>query len=222
MSENKGMPTYVVLDTSKSMAEHESLLNRTLGNILNKLFTSPRFAEFIQLSILTFSAQPNLVLKMTELQNLRHMPTVRCGGSTRFAPMFEMLRARVEHDLPMLRRQGVTVMRPVVFLLTDGAPSDRPDGAWEAAHKRLVDPAWKPHPHIISYGFGDAVESILRRMSTLQTYLATGELADAGEALDEAMSAMLNSMVASAAAQELRIPENVRGYRSIPEEYVEH
>lgn len=221
MSDAKGMPTYVVLDVSKSMAAHEKLLNKTLGNILNALFTSPRIAEFIQLSIVTFATRPNLVLKMTELQSLRHMPTVRCGGSTRFAPLFDLLRARIEYDLPLLRRKGVAVMRPVVFLLTDGAPSDRPDGAWEAAHARLVDRDWKPHPHIIGYGFGDAVETVLRRMSTLQTYMATGEHADTGEALAEAMSTMLNSMVASAAARELRIPENVRGYRSIPEEYVE-
>ncbi|MFD0853104.1 hypothetical protein ACFQ07_12765, partial [Actinomadura adrarensis] len=122
MTDAKGMPTYVVLDVSKSMTEHEELLNKTLGNILNTLFSSPRIAEFIQLSILTFASRPSLVLKMTELQELRRIPTVTCAGSSRFAPMFDMLRARIEHDLPLLRRQGYAVLRPVVFLLTDGAP----------------------------------------------------------------------------------------------------
>jgi uncharacterized protein YegL len=220
MNDIKGMPTYVVLDTSKSMKDHERLLNDTLGNILNTLFQKPRISEFIQLSIITFNTMPSLVLKMTELRSLERVPTITCGGSTKFAPVFDLLRARIEADLPNLRRAGISVLRPVVFLLTDGAPSDRPDGTWEAAHARLIDPGWKPHPQIISYGFGAAVESIVCRMSTVQTFIADSD-EDHGEALAQAMSTMLNSLVASAAAEDLRIPENVKGYRTISNEPLE-
>lgn len=217
MTETRGMPTYLVLDVSKSMQVHDRLLNETLGNILNTLFQKPRISEFIHLSIITFSTRPSLLLKMTELRTLRRIPKITCAGATNFAPVFDLLRARIDADLPVLRRSGVAVLRPVVFLLTDGAPSDRPQSAWEEAHARLVDPSWKPHPQIIAYGFGEAVESIITRMSTVQTFMADGS-EDNAEALAEAMSTMLNSLVASASAKDLRIPENVRGFRTISNE----
>lgn len=215
------MPTYVVLDTSKSMEPHESLLNTTLAKIINTLYASPRIAEFIHLSIVTFSTAPHVVLPMREIAKLTRMPAVKCRGATNFGPAFELLRDRIELDIPAMSAAGVQVLRPVIFLLTDGAPSDRPASRWEESLKDLLDPGWRPHPHIITYGFGDAVEEVLKRMSTLAAYIADGDRPDDGEALATALSSLLNSLVASAQARQLRLPENVDGYRSIPLEPVD-
>jgi uncharacterized protein YegL len=214
MTQTNGMPTYVVLDVSRSMQAHEPLLNETLGNILNALYQKPRISEFIQLSIITFSTKPEVVLKMTELRSLDYVPKIVCGGATNFAPLFDLLRARIETDLPNLRAGGFAVLRPVVFLLTDGAPTDRPDDEWEEAHARLIDKDWKYHPHIITYGFGEAVESIVVRMATKVSYMAAAD-EDNSDALTTILSTMLNSLVSSAAAGELELPENVASFRTI-------
>jgi uncharacterized protein YegL len=218
----KGMPTYVVLDISGSMKAYEGLLNSTLAKIINTLYSSPRISEFIHLSIITFSTTPHVVLGMRGISQLTALPTVECRGVTNFAPMFELLRDRIELDIPTLTGSGVKALRPVVFLLTDGTPSDRPPERWSAALQELRDPAWRLHPHVITYGFGEAVEFVLKQMSTLAAYIADGEMAGNSEALSSALSSLLNSLVASAQAQILQIPEQVKGYRSIPLDYVEY
>ncbi|MFI0480848.1 VWA domain-containing protein [Actinomadura sp. 9N215] len=217
----KGMPTYLALDVSRSMRKHEDLLNETLAKIINTLYLNPRVSEFVHLSIVTFAAEPTVVVRMTELTKMRQMPVLRCEGATKFGPLFTLLRDRIDMDVPLLQDQGYSVVRPVVFLLTDGAPADRPTSAWQEPHRALVDPEWKRHPRVISFGFGDAVEAVVRRMSTVQTYMADPALGDATSALPEAMNGMLSSMVASVQARELRLPNEVAGYRVLPEEYVE-
>ncbi|MGP4024044.1 vWA domain-containing protein [Actinomadura sp. 3N407] len=217
----KGMPAYIALDVSKSMQKHEDLLNETLAKIVKELYLNPRVSEFVHLSIVTFSSAPTVVVKMTELTRMRRMPVLRCHGGTNFGPLFELLRDRIDIDVPLLQDKGYSVLRPVVFLLTDGAPTDRPATAWQKPHRALVDPDWRRHPRIISFGFGAAVEEILRRMSTVQTYMADPALGDGTSALPEAMNGMLGSMVASVQARELRLPNEVAGYRVLSEEYVE-
>lgn len=215
----KAMPTYLVLDISQSMSEHQTILNDTLAEILLTLYKNPRISEFVHLSIITFNAQPHVVVKMTELSSLRRKPDLTCRGSTKFAPMFELLYDRINLDIPMLQASGYNVLRPVVLLLTDGAPSDR-DNAWVGPHRALTDEEWPRHPRIVGFGFGDAVEEILRRMAPFRTYMADPARGSNAEALSEAMSGMLSTMVASAQARELRLPAEIAGFHTAPEEYV--
>jgi uncharacterized protein YegL len=216
----KGMPTYLILDISQSMSEHQTVLNDMLSEILVTLYKNPRISEFVHLSIITFNAQPHVVLKMTELSKLRRRPELNCRGTTNFAPMFELLRDRIDIDVPLLQTKGYSVLRPVVFLLTDGAPSDR-DNAWIKPHSVLIDKEWPRHPRVIGFGFGEAVEEILRKMAPFRTYMADPGQGTNTQALSEAMSGMLNTMVASAKARELRLPNEIAGFYSAPEEFVE-
>jgi uncharacterized protein YegL len=217
----RGLPAYVVLDTSASMTPYQDLLNDTLTEIYDTLMTSPQVQEFVHLAIITFSTEPHLVLGATEVDSLTSLPTVRCGGSTNYKPMFEMLRNRINIDVPSLSSAGINVLRPVVFLLTDGAPTDRPADAWVSALSELTDSEWRRHPHIVTYGFGETSETVLKRVSTLAAYLAEGGTGNR-EALASALSSLLSSLVTSAQNQQLQVPEEVPGYRSVPLDYVDY
>ncbi|MCX4776516.1 vWA domain-containing protein [Streptomyces sp. NBC_01264] len=217
----KGLPAYVVLDTSGSMAKYEPLLNATLLKIYDTLYTSPLLSEFIHLSVISFNTQPHVVTEMTDIELMESLPTVTCEGLTNIGPMLRLLRTRITEDVEQLSAKGVKVLRPVVFLLTDGAPTDAPAGIWHQDLETLRDPAWKPRPHVITYGFGAASESMLRSLATVAAYLAQDEAQSTGEALSEAMSSLLNSLVASARVQQLQVPEEVKGYRSVPLDFVD-
>ena len=213
----RGLPTYVVLDTSGSMKTFEDLLNDTLTEIVDTLYASPKVSDFIQLSIISFNTAPHVVLPMTEISQLNALPTVSCGGATNFSPMFSLLKERIEQDLPELSLRGVRPFRPVVFLLTDGSPTDTLPGSWQTTLAALVDRGWKPHPNIVTFGFGDASETVLGKVSTVAAYMAERGREHANkEALTSARNALLNSLVASAAAQRLLIPEEVSGFKAVP------
>jgi len=195
------------------MKPHEELLNSTLAEIHATLVTRPLVMEFIHLSIISFNADAKVIRGMTEIDTMSELPTVHCGGSTNYGPMFDLLVSRINTDVPALAATGVNVRRPAVFLLTDGAPMD-PPASWTDALGRLKDPDWKYRPHIITYGFGASSEPVL-----LQIYNKAAYLAERPEenrtALASALSSLLHTLVSSAQNQALDLPTDVKGFRSV-------
>jgi uncharacterized protein YegL len=216
----RGLPTYVVLDTSASMVPFEKLLNDTLAEICETLITQPLVEEFIHLSIISFNTAPHVVVGMTEIDALRSLPEVTCSGSTNYAPMFTLVRDCIEKDVPTLSADGIDVLRPVVFLLTDGGPTDKSAKAWTDALAKLTDVNWRRHPHIITWGFGSTGEAIVRQVATLAAYLADRRLENR-EALASALSSLLTSLVSSGQRQQLQVPLAVDGFHAIDLEFTE-
>src|SRR4051794_14494104 len=213
------LPTYLVIDTSGSMKAHEDLLNKTVDHVFTALGDSPRVAEFAHISIITFNTSPHVILEMANMEDVLSLPTVRCSGVTNFGEMFKTLRRRIDIDVESLTAGGRrAVLRPAVFILTDGEPSDRD---WGNAYDTLVDPQWRRRPHVVSYGFGGANEVVLGRIATRAAYLAVNA-DNEQEAIVAMLSSLLNTLVASANAQEFTLPKELPDtYRSVPVEYVE-
>jgi len=216
----KGLPTYLVLDTSGSMGRYEKLLNDTLTEVVDTLYASPRVAEFVHLSIVSFNTSPHVVVPMTDISELTGLPVVTCGGLTAYGAMFDLLRDRIGQDIDGLKGKGVRAYRPVVFLLTDGIPSD--GKTWRSSLAALRDPGWRPHPNLIAYGFGEASEAILKEVSTLAAYMAEpGKEEENKKALSGALTSVMQTLVASAEVRRLQVPHEVEGYTSVPLEYVD-
>lgn len=215
----KCLPTYLVIDVSASMRRHEDFLNSTLQRVHRSLADSPRVSEFAYISIIAFSTQAWLVIEMVDLEEVEAMPMVKCDGQTNYGLAFNLVRQRIDIDVQALRARGKAVLRPCVFFLTDGEPTDTD---WEPAFRRLVDPAWSRRPHVITYGFGSTSEKVLAKVSTKAAFLADGS-GQQDEALSQAINSMLNSLVASARAGEIQLPVTApTGYRSIAvEEYMD-
>jgi uncharacterized protein YegL len=214
----KCLPTYLLLDTSDSMADHEQTMNETLEHVYFSLVESPRIAEFAHISIISFNTDPHLVLEMTDIEEIRALPALSCSGLTNFGPAFDLLRERINIDVPTLKSMGMAVLRPTAFMLTDGRPSDAE--TWAARFAELVDPAWPRRPHVITFGFGDATSESIGGMATKAAFLAKDNLREK-EALTGILTTLLNTLVASAPAGELVIPTNLPGFERVPVDYVE-
>lgn len=217
-SKTKCLPTYLVLDTSGSMKEHEQTLNDTLEHVFDTLIASPRVSEFAYISIITFNTQPHLVLEMTDIEDAPGVPQLACDGMTNYGLVFDLIRSRIDVDVPALNAAGKAVLRPAVFLFTDGFPSD--ENEWQARFNELVAPSWRRRPHVITYGFGEARADVLGKMATKAAFLADSRTEDK-EALTKTLTSLLQTLVASAKAEELLIPADLPGFIRVPVEYTD-
>lgn len=206
----KCLPTYLVIDTSDSMSPHAELLNDTIDHVFEVVGNSPRISEFAHISIITFNTRPYVVLEMTDIAEIAHIPTVRCQGTTRYGEMFAFLRKRISLDIDALVEDRRLVLRPAVFILTDGVPSD---DDWATAFGRLADAPILQRPHIIPYGFGQANSIVLDRIATDRAYLAA-EAIDDSQTVVAMLSSFLDTLVASATLQAFRSPTDAFGYSS--------
>ncbi|MFJ3301679.1 VWA domain-containing protein [Streptomyces sp. NPDC086549] len=208
----KCLPTYLVIDASSSMQPHQDTLNRTLAQLHATISESPRVSEFAHMSLIAFSTDAHLIIEMTDLDRIQAMPEVVCNGLTNYSAAFDLVRGRIETDVDDLRGMGMAVLRPVMFLLTDGAPTDE---GWHDAFRRLVNRAWPRYPHVISYGFGAANPDVLGKVATKAAFLADAGV-DQDHALLEALGSLLNSLVASSRAGEMQIPRHAPGFTEQP------
>jgi uncharacterized protein YegL len=214
----KCLPTYLLLDTSGTMKPHEALLNATLDHVHTSLVSSPRVAEFAHISIITFNTSAHLVLEMTDIEEVQVLPQLTCGGQTNFGTAFDMVRQRIDMDVPALRASNKAVLRPAVFLLTDGQPTDAE--TWAGHFASLVDTNWPRRPHVLTFGFGGATVESLKGMATKAAFLAKKNLEDK-EALSRMLTTLLNTLVASAPVGALVVPADLPGFERIPVDYVE-
>ncbi|MFI7596596.1 VWA domain-containing protein [Actinoplanes sp. NPDC049681] len=214
---SKCLPAYVVIDTSSSMKPQEQLLNETVDHVFDVLGNSPRVSEFAHISIITFNTDAHVVLEMADIDQVANLPMITCDGTTNYGRMFQLVKQRIDTDVTALHASGRAVLRPAVFILTDGAPMDK---NWAADFAALTDKTFRRRPHIISYGFGTANPAVLGKIATKAAFIAT-DVDNEKEAIVSMLTSLLNTLVTSASAQEFRIPEQADGYERVPIEFVD-
>ncbi|WP_031525369.1 vWA domain-containing protein [Streptomyces sp. NRRL F-5123] len=212
------LPTYVVIDASSSMKPHEAVLNATLARLHYNLAVNPRVSEFARVSVVAFSTDVHVVIPMSDMEQVPAMPEVICGGRTEYGKTFDRVRQCIEQDVRDLRSQNFGVLRPTVFFLTDGSPTD---AHWQNSFRTLVDRKWPRHPHVIAYGFGGANRAVLEKVATKALFIADGS--DTETALSGAISGLLNTLIASSRSGHMEIATNVTGfeYVQVAQEFVD-
>lgn len=220
----KCLPVYIVIDTSYSMRKFEKLLNDSIEELYDELITRPSVSDFAQISIISFNSDAQLVLRMTDLQALDALPVLACGGITDFGKAIGLLRERIEDDVPALSSAGRAVLRPVAFLLTDGQPTDedgKPSNAWVPEFKALVDESYRRHPNIVPFGYGAATPDVVRQFGTIPGAAFLAETNSTTEALKNVIPALLNTLVASARDNALRVPKEIDGFIAVSGEVLD-
>lgn len=155
------LPVYLVLDCSESMVgEGIEAVRQGMNTLLMDLCSDPYALETIWVSVITFADTAEQVLPLTELGRFR-APPLRVRPGTALGGAISLLNGCIRREVHKHTATRKGDWRPLVFLLTDGMPTDD----WRAAFEMAWDPGGRP-PNIVAIGCGlDADPEVLRQLS---------------------------------------------------------
>ncbi|NEX19149.1 VWA domain-containing protein [Thiorhodococcus mannitoliphagus] len=120
------LPVYILLDTSGSMrGEPIHSVNVGIQAMLSALRQDPYALESVHLSIITFDVEAREYLPLTPLDAVKlDEIQVPQAGATFLGAALELLIACVDRDLRKSTPDAKGDWRPLLFVMTDGSPSD--------------------------------------------------------------------------------------------------
>lgn len=158
------LPVYIIVDTSYSMRGRPvQQINSGLGELLCNLRKNPMVFEVLHLSIITYNTQAEQVLPLKPIFSVQ-LPEIKSGGQSNMGAAFELLGDSMRKEIVKgsITKEVKGDWRPVVYVLSDGAPSD----AWKARLKIIKK---EFNPIMVSFGTADAKMDILETISGKNT-----------------------------------------------------
>lgn len=120
------LPVYLVIDTSGSMrGESIYAVNVGIQSMLSALRQDPYALESAHIAIITYDNQAREVTPLTALENFQFQDiVVPSTGGTFTGAALECLMECIQRDVRKGSSEHKGDWRPLVFLMTDGKPSD--------------------------------------------------------------------------------------------------
>ena len=94
----------------------------------NELMGDPQTVESSFLSVITFDSSAEQLVPLTELPQF-NPPDLVASGTTSLGEALRLLNDRIENEVKKTSEEQKGDWKPLVFLLTDGAPTDDWEGA---------------------------------------------------------------------------------------------
>ena len=132
------LPVYLLLDTSGSMmGEPIEAVRNGVQNLLATLRQDPYALETAFLSVITFSDVAKQDVPLTELSQFQ-VPSISAGGATSMGAALKLLAARIDQEVVKTTADQKGDWKPVVFMMSDGQPTDDPAEGIAAIKKAKV------------------------------------------------------------------------------------
>jgi uncharacterized protein YegL len=129
-----------------------------LAAMLGALRKDPYALETAYLSVITFGTSAKQLVPLTELTQFQ-MPKLVLGSGTSLGKGLELLKKRIAAEVQKSTPEVKGDYKPLVFLFTDGEPTD----SWQSAANDIMKDR---HIQTIVVGSGQEVNlDVLRRMS---------------------------------------------------------
>ncbi|NIG56570.1 VWA domain-containing protein [Chitinophaga sp. Cy-1792] len=121
------LPVYLLLDTSGSMlGEPIEAVKNGVQVMLSSLRQNPQAIETAFLSIITFDSYARQITPLTDLASFQ-TPDIKASGTTALGEALELVSLCIDKEVAKTTMEQKGDWRPIVFIMTDGVPTDN----WE-------------------------------------------------------------------------------------------
>ncbi|MBF0239043.1 MAG: VWA domain-containing protein [SAR324 cluster bacterium] len=118
------LPVYLLLDVSGSMhGEPIEAVKNGLQMLISALRSDPQALEMAYLSVITFESVATQLIPLTDLLTFQP-PLLNAGGGTSMGDALRLVKKCADMEVQKSTAESKGDWKPLVFLLTDGSPTD--------------------------------------------------------------------------------------------------
>lgn len=130
------LPVYLLVDVSGSMhGEPIESVKNGLQMLVAALRKDPQALETAYLSVITFGSSAQQITPLTELSTFQ-LPEITAGGCTVLGEALKLVCKCRDSEVTKTTETQKGDWRPMVFVLTDGVPTDDPTDGIAEFHAR--------------------------------------------------------------------------------------
>jgi len=124
------LPVFLLLDVSESVAGPlQASIVAGVEAITKALRSDPQSLETVHISIIVFAGKAKVLVPMTEITQFHYPPALPVGGGTAMGVALETLMTEIDTHVVKGSPGQKADWKPLVFLMTDGRPTDDPSRA---------------------------------------------------------------------------------------------
>ncbi len=153
------LPVYILADCSGSMSgDPIESVKAGISALHSELMNDPSAVESAFLSVITFDSSARQVVPLTELASFTP-PDLKSSGTTALGAALKLLIDCLHNEVKQNSGEVKGDWKPLVFLLTDGAPTDN----WQQYADELKS---KRPGNIIAVACGDGADASMLKSIT--------------------------------------------------------
>ncbi|MCM0664582.1 TerY-C metal binding domain-containing protein [Flavobacterium tyrosinilyticum] len=150
------LPIYFLIDISESMVgEPIQQVEEGLATIIQALKTDPHALETVYVSIIVFAGQPKTLVPLQEIVSF-YPPRFPIGSGTSLSKGLGHLMFELRNNIVKTTYEVKGDWKPIVFLFTDGVPTDDTQAAINEWKNN-----WQRTANLIAVSFGNETDTKL-------------------------------------------------------------
>jgi len=150
------LPIYFLIDISESMVgEPIQQVEEGLATIIQALKTDPHALETVYVSIIVFAGQPKTLVPLQEIVSF-YPPKFPIGSGTSLSKGLGHLMYELRSNIVKTTYEVKGDWKPIVFLFTDGVPTDNTRAAINEWKNN-----WQRTANLIAVSFGNETDTKL-------------------------------------------------------------
>lgn len=132
------LPVYLLLDTSGSMSgEKIEAVKNGVQVMISSLRQNPQAIETAFISVITFDNSAKQIIPLTDLSSFQ-MKDIQATGTTALGDALKLVSNCIDNEVAKTSLDTKGDWRPLVFIMTDGVPTDNWQSGLSEFKKRKV------------------------------------------------------------------------------------